>query len=455
MKILSRVVIVGILCLGIAHCFDHFITREGDQIKEGPNVFRFISYNVPGMTVVEDPSWHLVDPWEQEDVLKTISQIGGRVIRVYTLSIKNLKNPASMKWHIYGPRKYGEDLFRCLDKMLQLCNVHGIRVIIPFIDRWDWWGGIDAFRAFRHASSFYQDPQVKQDFKDLITDVLNRVNTFTGVKYKDDKAILAWETGNELNCPSAWTAEIAAHIKSVDSNHLVMDGHYGIDINSLRNPNIDIVSNHYYPDSGRSYADRCRMDRKIASGFKAFFVGEFGISNTKMYQDLLDEVIADGTIGALIWSLRPHNKDGGYYKHHEGSTSFYSYHWPGFPENNGYNELAVVNLMKEKAYRIQSRAPPPIPAPETPTMLSTTSVLSLNWRGSVGGRSYDIARALKPEGEWSIVGNNVSDCKQIETEGPLFRDTTAQPGTQYYYRVRAKNEAGTSDWSNVIGPVKA
>jgi endo-1,4-beta-mannosidase len=56
--------------------------------------------------------------------------------------------------------------------------------------------------------------------------VLNRRNTYTGTLYKDDKAILAWETGNELYCPYSWTKQIAAHIKSLDSNHLVWDGFY-------------------------------------------------------------------------------------------------------------------------------------------------------------------------------------------------------------------------------------
>jgi len=45
----------------------------------------------------------------------------------------------------------------------------------------------------------------------------------------DEPAILAWETGNELpNPPTAWSARISAYIKSLDSNHLVLDGTYGI-----------------------------------------------------------------------------------------------------------------------------------------------------------------------------------------------------------------------------------
>ncbi|HEX8888613.1 MAG TPA: hypothetical protein VF779_05530, partial [Pyrinomonadaceae bacterium] len=37
---------------------------------------------------------------------------------------------------------------------------------------------------------------------------------------------------------------------------------------------------------------------------------------------------------------------------------------------------------------------------------------------------------------------------------PLFADETAEPGHIYYYRVRAKNSAGTSMPSNVVGPVR-
>jgi len=439
-----------------ANCFEHFITRNVDKLMDGSNEFRFISFNVPGMTVVEDPEWHLVSDWEQEDVFRSISQLGGRVIRVYTFSIKKASDPPNMKRHIYAPRKYDEDLFKSFDKMLQLANKYGIRIVVPFIDQWWWWGGIEDFKAFRKAANFWDDQRVRQDFKDLITDILNRENTFTGIKYKDDKAILAWETGNELSPKSSeWTADIAAHIKSIDQNHLVMDGRYGIDINSLKDKNIDMVSDHFYLSISTPYAERCRQDRKLTAGMKPLFVGEFGITTTKMIRDLLDEVISNGTPGALIWSLRPHNKVGGYYKHKEGSSKFWSYHWPGFEQNNDYDEMAVIELMREKAYRIQGKPMPPQPVPDPPGLLDILSVKEINWQGSVGARWYDVARAENKEGQWEIIAENISDCKQIETEGPVFKDEHTISGKQYYYKVKAKNPSGESDWSNIVGPVRA
>src|SRR5208283_5343902 len=91
------------------------------------------------------------------------------------------------------------------------------------------------------------------DFKETIRFVLMRTNTLTGVRYGDDKAILCWETGNEISPTTEWTREMARYIKSLDTNHLVMDGRaWQLQPESLAMPEIDIVTTHHYPNSRRT-----------------------------------------------------------------------------------------------------------------------------------------------------------------------------------------------------------
>ena len=45
---------------------------------------------------------------------------------------------------------------------------------------------------------FFTDRTMIDSYKVPLAELLNRVNTVTGVRYGDDPSILAWETGNEL-----------------------------------------------------------------------------------------------------------------------------------------------------------------------------------------------------------------------------------------------------------------
>jgi len=75
-----------------------------------------------------------------------------------------------------------------------------------------------------------------QAYKNYASMIINRVNTITGVKYKDDPTIFAWELANEPHTtdnwdtlhgkPAAstvrnWVGEMAAFIKGQDPNHMV------------------------------------------------------------------------------------------------------------------------------------------------------------------------------------------------------------------------------------------
>ena len=73
---------------------------------------------------------------------------------------------------------------------------------------------------------FFTNINIVNDFKIYISFLLNHINPLTGLAYKDDPSILAWETGNELYYPTyQWTVDIARFIKDeVGAQQLVMDG---------------------------------------------------------------------------------------------------------------------------------------------------------------------------------------------------------------------------------------
>jgi len=441
-----------------------FVTVRGDRLMEGEEPFRFISFNIPNLHLVEDNvafteanPWRLPDRFEITDALASVRQQGGTVVRTYVLSVIRTNDTPGAPRHVLGPGKFNEDAFRALDLVLQVANETGVRVIVPFVDNWSWWGGIAEYAGFRGKpkEAFWTDPQVINDFKATIRHVVTRKNTLTGVRYCDDKAILCWETGNELQSPADWTRQIAAYIKTLDHNHPVMDGYHTTELRaeSLAMPEVDIVTTHHYPGGRKPFADLVRENRVKAKGTKPYIVGEFGFVDTARMAAAIDAVLETGTLGALAWSLRYRNRDGGFYWHSEpaGGNKYKAFHWPGFTSGADYDEVNLMSLLRRKAYEIRGLPVPEIPTPAPPKLLPIADTAAISWQGSVGATSYVVERAARKSGPWTIAGENIDET--AVQYRPLFADPNVSQG-KWFYRVRARNQTGASEASNVIGPVK-
>jgi hypothetical protein len=54
----------------------------------------------------------------------------------------------------------------------------------------------------------------------------------------------------------------------------------------------------------------------------------------------------ENVIGTLVWSLRTHSSQGGYYSHQEGGR-FKAYHFPGTQSNEeAFGELGVFDAVR-------------------------------------------------------------------------------------------------------------
>ena len=444
--------------------FQNFITVHDGKLFDGDKEFRFISWNVPNLLIIEDNfawrapnEWRLPDQFELTDALATVRQLGGTVVRSYSIPIQRADEDASIPKYVRALGKYNEDGFRTMDLALKIANEQKIRLIIPLINNWPWHGGREELAAWRGKpkNDFWTDPQLITDFEDLVRYVLTRTNTLTGVRYMDDKAILCWETGNELRGPSSWTKTIAAFIKSVDTNHLVMDGYDGgIRPEVLEMPDVDIVTTHHYPSADpKSIADQIRDNAKLVSEKKAYIIGEFGFVKTAEMRDAMQAIVDSPVSGGLLWSLRFRDRDGGFYWHSEpaGADLYKAFHWPPSPIGDPYDETKLLNAVRADAFAIRGLPVPEIPIPAAPKLLLVTDPSAISWQGSVGAKNYQVERAAEPDGDWTIVSSIVDEA--FTQYRPQFADENV-PAGKWFYRIRAKNDSGISAPSNIVGPVE-
>jgi endo-1,4-beta-mannosidase len=135
---------------------------------------------------------------------------------------------------------FREEGLRGLDQAIWEAKRRGIRLVVPLVNNWGEYGGLPAYAAWASKAfggpyehdDFYASPQMKQWWKDYAFMLMNRVNTFTGIAYRDEPAILAWEIGNELRCSSCagttrlpdTIAEFATFLKQIAPNQPVADG---------------------------------------------------------------------------------------------------------------------------------------------------------------------------------------------------------------------------------------
>ncbi len=196
---------------------------------------------------------------------------------------------------------YNEQALIDLDYVIALGNQYNIRFILPFTNYWDELGGICQYNTWAGADKpsnnmefFMTNENTQIWFKKYIHMLLNRVNTFTGVAYKDEPAIFSWQIINEGRNPGNnpevlrdWYTEIAKYIKSIDQNHLVGTGEEGFDHNQPAVYSLEQYSNRYplRANEGTSYLLNTSIP-EIDYGNAHWYPSEYGYGHT-VTQNLL------------------------------------------------------------------------------------------------------------------------------------------------------------------------
>lgn len=90
--------------------FKHFVHAEGDRLIDGNREYQFISFNIPNLHMIEDQmpfdeinAWRLPDSYELNDALESVAQMGGQVVRIYTITLKRPDDLPGTPKHVLSP----------------------------------------------------------------------------------------------------------------------------------------------------------------------------------------------------------------------------------------------------------------------------------------------------------------------------------------------------------------
>ena len=416
--------------------------RSGSSLFLQGKKFRFSGANLYWLGLQESGQGPFYpSPFEVEDALATAQAMGATVIRSHTLGIS-----VGCSLCIETERGvFNQTALQHIDFAIRAAADHGLKLIIPLVDNWRYYHGgkyiFTDWLGLDDEELFYSDPQARADFQHYISMLLNHVNTYTGVAYKNDPTILAWELGNELRAPPEWEQTMANYLKSIDSNHLIASGSYdwgarrSLFAPELAIQSIDIYTGHYYPPSIADLQAQVAM----AEGADKAFIAEEYDWNTDAGDPLYNFLSAleqGNSAGDLYWSLFPHSDTYGYVQQHEHFTLHYPGDTPALQDR--------VRMLRAHAYTLSGHPIPTNDVPGTP-LITSIQQNKIFWRGADDAYMYTVERSTRgPAGPWTVL------CDRCATDNDTPWADSSQPSGQLWYRVKASTSSGTyGSYSNI------
>ena len=206
--------------------------------------------------------------------LDRLQRIGVTNLRVMAASEGPNTEPYRMVPALMAsPGEYDEDVLDGLDFFLAEIGKRDMKAVMVLNNTWQWSGGMgqcvswsegtpipypgDWGMFMEYVARFYECSECQFWYREHIEMIITRLNPYTGLMYRDDPSIFAWELANEpRRYPHSWIDETAAYIKSLDPNHLVTTGSEGTppgeNQDSQRThdgPDIDYATVHIWPQN--------------------------------------------------------------------------------------------------------------------------------------------------------------------------------------------------------------
>ena len=161
-----------------------------------------------------------------------------KVLRVWGFNDVNEKPASGQPWFQYlapggSEINDGPTGLQLLDAVVAAAEDRGIKLIIPFVNYWDDYGGISAYAAAFGGDkvSWFSNEAAQEQYRTYVKAVVSR--------YTESPAIFAWELSNEIRCQGCdtsivydWAKSTSEYVKSLDGNHLVTLGDEGFGLSA-------------------------------------------------------------------------------------------------------------------------------------------------------------------------------------------------------------------------------
>ncbi|MCO6480798.1 MAG: cellulase family glycosylhydrolase [Phaeodactylibacter sp.] len=231
-----------------------FITVEGTDFIRNGRPYHFLGANF----------WYGINLASQgaggnrERLLRELDRL--QAAGIHNLRIMGgSEGPDGSPWRMApalqpAPGQYNEGLWEALDFLLAEMGKRDMAAVVCLSNFWPWSGGFAQYVSWaegsdipypppaegggwlpymRYSARFYKDKTAMAAYFAHLEKVIGRVNSYTGIAYKEDPTIMAWQLANEprgmfSSCKyRQWIRRSARFIKQLDPHHLVCIGSEG------------------------------------------------------------------------------------------------------------------------------------------------------------------------------------------------------------------------------------
>ena len=461
-----------------------FVERSGTHLVLEGKAFRFSGPNIEWLGLEGYGPHDPIGPrypshFEIDDVFATADEMGARVVRSQTMG-DTVGCPRCIEPE---DGKFNEDAFQASDYALTVAAKYHMKVIVSLIGDCATCagGGIGQYLAWHKKTNFqdfFTDPELIAAYERHVDAVLNHRNAITGVLYRDDPTILAWENCNMCGIFSVfmhgnlgdvvkWSEAVGEHIKSIDHHHLYLDttGIFRNDPEILKNASADAFAFEEYPHwdallgvtAQHTSAETIARDAAIVvKGGKVFIVNEFGWDRTDWataddLQHVLDSFASNPDIsGDGFWALQGHADNFGFQMIPADTTDphfavkgesgeWWALYYPGRKTlvMSAEDMAGRAQLLRAHAYQMSGVPVPKHAVPPQPWISSVVLGGLVAWRGSAGATHYSIESMPPGATQWKLICDRCATDEQdpwIDPHGMLGG----------HYRVTAYNADGVA-----------